>query len=167
MKTTLFVHLVAFSIFSLALLPATAFARPSTEAQTDRVTDARTEQMQFSQNLDQARRALQTGEYDLAQKHSNAAKSWFLAFADSVALEKPGVSWDAVRVLEANLIETYSELGRLYHLSGQFQSEINVLGQTLALNPYQPEAFYQQELASKALSDANDLEKGIERKNLN
>ncbi|MEZ0374274.1 MAG: hypothetical protein ACAI44_34610 [Candidatus Sericytochromatia bacterium] len=144
----------------LTLIPTVAFAAPSQDVHRAVVTDARTEQAQFAQNLAQARQAMQEGQYDLAMDKTDSAKSWFLALADSVALENPGVSWDSVRVLEQNLLVSYSELGRLYHLSAQYQQELQVIAHALSLNPYQPELLYQQHLANVALSDANDIEAG-------
>lgn len=143
--------------FSMSL-SATVFAAPETNVNVSKVTDAFSERNRFSDHLQQARQDILVGKYDTATLHANEARRWFLAFADSVALEKPTYNWDNVRDLESELITTYMDLGRLYHISGQYNNAVNVLAASLSVNPYQPEARYQQMLAYVALHDANDVE---------
>ncbi|HEY9842018.1 MAG: hypothetical protein ACAI44_14835 [Candidatus Sericytochromatia bacterium] len=138
-------------------MPATmALAGTQSNVNVSTVTDAFSERNLFTDHLEKARQEILVGKYDEATMHANEARRWFLAFADSVALEKPSYSWDNVRDLETDLVATYMDLGRLYHISGRYQNAVNVLAASLSVNPYQPEARYQQMLAYVALQDAND-----------
>lgn len=142
---------------SMMLMPG-AFAAPSAQSTTDKVTDARTEMMQFAQNLAQSKDALAAGNVDQAFTQANAAKSWFLAFADSVALEKPGISWDQVRQLESSLLTNYQEVAQKLHQQGEFAKEQQVLQTALLVNPMQGELNEQLAQAEKAQQDANDVD---------
>ncbi|PKL76746.1 MAG: hypothetical protein CVV27_08650 [Candidatus Melainabacteria bacterium HGW-Melainabacteria-1] len=135
-----------------------AFATPEAQTNVSVVTDAFSERNLFDSHLVKARQDILVGRYDSATMQANEARRWFLAFADSVAVEKPSYNWDNVRALESELVETYMDLGRLYHISGQFQNSVNVLAASLSVNPYQPEARYQQMLAYVAMYDADDAE---------
>lgn len=142
---------------SLMVMPG-AFAAPSAETTKSKVTDARTEHMQFNQNLALAHDAMNAGQIEQAYEKTNAAKSWFLAFADSVALEKPGVSWDTVRELESDLIANYQGIADKLHAQGDYSMEQQVLQTALLVNPMQPEVLEQQAAAFRAEQDANDVD---------
>lgn len=140
-----------------ASMPVTkASAAPASNVNISTVTDATSEHGSFTQNLQKARQEIMTGNYDQATIDANEARRWFLAFADSVALEKPNYTWDNVRDMESDLVATYMDLGRLYHIAGKYSNAVNVLASSLSVQPYQPEARYQQMLAYVAMHDAND-----------
>jgi tetratricopeptide (TPR) repeat protein len=139
-------------------ISAPAFAATTTNVNVSTVTDAFSERNLINNHLEQARQDILVGKYDSATMHANEARRWFLAFSDSVAMEKPSYNWDNVRDLEGELLETYMDLGRLYHISGNFQNSVNVLAASLSVNPYQPEARYQQMLAYVAMNDADDAD---------
>lgn len=139
--------------------PATsAFAETTSNVNVSNVTDAFSERNLFDEHLEKARQEILTGKYDNATMHVNEARRWFLAFADSVAMEKPSYNWDNVRDVEGELLQTYMDLGRLYHISGQYQNSVNVLAASLSVNPMQPEVRYQQMLAYVAMNDADDAD---------
>ncbi len=139
--------------------PATmALAETTSNVNVSNVTDAFSEKNLFDEHLEKARQEILVGQYDNATMHANEARRWFLAFADSVALEKPSYNWDNVRAVEGELLETYMDLGRLYHISGQYQNSVNVLAASLSVNPMQPEVRYQQMLAYVAMNDADDAD---------
>lgn len=139
-------------------LSAPAFAETSASTNVSSTTDAFSERNLFNTHLEQARQDILVGKYDAATMHANEARRWFLAFADSVALEGSNYTWDNARALESELLETYMDLGRLYHISGNYQNSVNVLAASLSVNPYQPEARYQQMLAYVAMQDADDAD---------
>lgn len=135
-----------------------AFATTTSNQNISSVTNFSAERSNFNQYLDQARRDILLGNYDAATMQTNEARRWFLAMADSVALEKPTANWDQVRDMESDLLGVYMNLGRLYHISGQNQKSVNVLAASLSVNPYQPDVRYQQMLAYAAQNDADDAD---------
>lgn len=147
------------------LVAAPAFATPNSPETmgvvNNEITTAATEIELFNSHLDMAKEQLEAGNYDSAYRQANDARYWFLALADSVATERSGYSWDTVREVERNLLESYMDLGQLYHITGNYQQAVNTMAMSLSVNPYQPDARYQQMLAYIALedvADANDEE---------
>lgn len=141
---------------AVALPTTMASAMPTSNVNVSAVTDASAERSSFIEHMQKARQEITGGNYDAATLDANQARHWFLAFADSVALEKPSYTWDTVRDMESDLTTAYLDLGRLYHIAGKYSQAVNVLASSLSVNPYQPEARYQEMLAYVAMHDAND-----------
>lgn len=163
MKLNLKTGLIALAATSL-LFTAPALAEQTVD---NTLTEAQNEMQLFENHLEMAQQQLQAGQYDLAYRQANDARYWFLAFSDSVATESPGFSWDKARAMEGELLETYMDLGQLYHITGEYQQAVNTLAMSLSVNPYQPDARYQQTLSYLAyedntgISDADDADLNI------
>ncbi len=124
------------------------------------VTNIKTEADLFMNHLNTGVTKLKTSDYNTAYQQLNDARYWFLAFSDSLATESGtyNYTWDDARAMEAKLLKAYLDLGQTQHIAGNYQDAVSTLSVALALNPMQPEANYQRELAYEAIVDANDAD---------
>ncbi|MGV3526827.1 MAG: hypothetical protein ACO1RX_21595 [Candidatus Sericytochromatia bacterium] len=106
---------------------------------------------QFEADTEQAERDLLTGRYDSAFAHLNAARDHLLNVSLQIAEGQSLETWENVRDAEAKLLSGYADLGRLYHLTGQYEQAVSVLNTSLAVNPAQPDVRYQQLLSYVAM----------------
>lgn len=106
---------------------------------------------QFAADTEQAERDLLTGRYDSAFAHLNAARDHLLNVSMQIAEGQSLETWENVRDAETRLLNAYADLGRLYHLTGQYEQAVSVLNTSLAVNPAQPDIRYQQLLAYVAM----------------
>ncbi len=160
MKNVFKTGLVSLAAASV-LISAPALANQTID---NTLTEAQSEMQLFEKHLEMARQQLDAGQYDSAYRQVNDARYWFLAFSDSIATENPSYSWDSARAMEGQLLETYLNLGQLYHITGEYQQAVNTLAMSLSVNPYQPNARYQQTLSYLAyedntgIADADDVD---------
>ena len=150
MKYVFKTGLLSLAVSALLMAPALAETGPA-------VTEAQNEMNLFASHLEMAQQNLEAGQYDTAYRQANDSRYWFLAFADSVATEHPGYSWDSARAMEGELLQTYLDLGQLYHITGEYQQAVNTLAMSLSVNPYQPSARYQQTLSYLAYEDSTGV----------
>lgn len=167
--------LIALASSALLFAPA-AFAGDMNKSHTEKevmtsvgtvdngVTDIKTEADLFKTHLSTGMQQLKAGNYDTAYQQLNDARYWFLATSDSLATESGSYpySWDDVRSMESQLLTAYRDLGQTQHIAGNYQDAVNTLNVSLALNPMQPEAKYQRDIAFEAIVDANDADMTME-----